>query len=390
MSTSAAQAIPSLVSLVTHADNVMRHPLELNALLAAQLRRILMKAAKVKIESNRIQASVSGRYSLSGTQIVDALATLPPLRIRVDDDIQMSSAPFTPEVQTAPVSSDAASASASKDPEPEIREETPLRDTGAVSPSTVSSADWVLPSPVAAASAPFIEQFAEKEGTLKDAVEIGEKITDLYRRSFNKADLRYGNSFCAYCSGTPSHPAHTCPARSARAVRPCGPCMREGTECYFAGLSSECQACHKSLLRQCVGGVPDRQILLMPFEDAHPEDDEHILGIIDELIDLDPYGTKPPADIPSDPRTEEIVDNAMKYVGTNFGQFPFRGYESIESLVHTKEAFFQCLESNTRDLYLDLKMRHVLVQHYRLVTAKLDEARVQAEAEANTAAKMRN
>ncbi|SJL16880.1 uncharacterized protein ARMOST_20410 [Armillaria ostoyae] len=436
MSTSAAQAIPSLVSLVTRADNVMRHPLELNALLP----RVTMyfdEAAKVKffietyypsalneiffknfenvvegcisrfnfrktwetmlqIESNRIKASVSGRYSLSGTQIVDALATLPPLRIRVDDDIQMSSAPFTPvlasskEVQTAPVSSGAASASASKDPEPEIREETPLRDTGAVSPSTVSSADWVLPSPVAAASAPFIEQFAEKEGTLKDAVEIGEKITDLYRWSFNKADLRYGNSFCAYCSGTPSHPAHTCPARSARAVRPCGPCMREGTECYFAGLSSECQACHKSLLRQCVGGVPDRQILLMPFEDAHPEDDEHILGIIDELIDLDPYGTKPPADIPSDPRTEEIVDNAMKYVGTNFGQFPFRGYESIESLVHTKEAFFQRLESNTRDLYLDLKMRHVLVQHYRLVTAKLDEARVQAEAEANTAAKMRN
>ncbi|SJL18947.1 uncharacterized protein ARMOST_22550 [Armillaria ostoyae] len=153
-----------------------------------------------------------------------------------------------------------------------------------MSPSMVSSADWVLPSPVAAAPAPFIEQFAEKEGTLKDAVEIGKKISDLYHRSFNKADLHYGNSFCAYCSGTPSHPAHTCPARSARAVRPCGPCLREGTEC---------QACHKSLLWQCIGGVPDQQILLMPFEDAHPEDDEHILGIIDKLIDLDPYGTKP-------------------------------------------------------------------------------------------------
>ncbi|KAK0438393.1 hypothetical protein EV421DRAFT_1738450 [Armillaria borealis] len=227
---------------------IMRHPLELNALLP-RIMAYFDEVAKVKfyietyypsalneifftnfengmegcisrfnfhktwetmlqIKSERIKASVSGCYSLSGNQIVDAFATLPPLRIRVDDDIQMSSAPFTPilatskEVQTVPMSSDAASASASKDPEPEIREETPLRDTGAMSPSTVSSADWVLPSLVAAAPTPFIEQFAEKEGTLKDAVEIGEKITDLYRRSFNKVDLHYGDSFCAYCSGT--------------------------------------------------------------------------------------------------------------------------------------------------------------------------------------------
>ncbi len=73
-----------------------------------------------------------------------------------------------------------------------------------------------MPSPVVAPSGAFIEQFAEKEGTLKDAVQIGEKITDLYRRSFNKADLQYGSTFCAYCSGTPSHPAHRCPARSAK------------------------------------------------------------------------------------------------------------------------------------------------------------------------------
>ncbi|KAK0421585.1 hypothetical protein EV421DRAFT_1747225 [Armillaria borealis] len=427
MSTSAAQAIPSLVSLVTRADNVMRHPLELNALLP-RVTAYFDEAAKVKffietyypsalneiffknfesvvegcisrfnsIESDRIKASVSGRYSISGNQIVDAFATLPPLRIRVDDDIQMSSAPFTPvlatskEVQTAPVSSDAASASASKDPEPEIREETPLRDTGAMSPSTVSSADWVLPSPVAAAPAPFIEQFAEKEGTLKDAVEIGEKITDLYRRSFNKADLRYGDSFCAYCSGTPSHPAHRCPARSAKAVRPCGPCVREGTECNFAGLSSECAACHKSVTRNCVGGIPDRQILLVPFNDPHPEDDDHLLDIIDELMDADPYGAKPPAGIPDDPHTEAIVDNAKSYVGANFQQFSPHGPESVGSLVKTKEAYLQRLETNTRELYLGLKTRHVLVQHYRLVTVKLDEARIQEEAEANTAAKMRN
>ena len=73
-----------------------------------------------------------------------------------------------------------------------------------------------MPSPVVTPSGAFIEQFAKKEGTLKDAVQIGEKITDLYRHSFNKADLQYGNTFCTYCSGTPSHPAHRCPARSAK------------------------------------------------------------------------------------------------------------------------------------------------------------------------------
>ncbi|SJL18946.1 uncharacterized protein ARMOST_22549 [Armillaria ostoyae] len=164
MSTSAAQAIPSLISLVNHADNVMDHPLKLNALLP-HVTAYFDEAAKVKfyietyylsvlneiffkkfenvmegciscfnfrktwetmlqIESNHIKASVSGHYSISGNQIVNAFATLPPLRIRVDNDIQMSSAPFTSvlatskEVQTVSMSSDTMSASVSKDAKP--------------------------------------------------------------------------------------------------------------------------------------------------------------------------------------------------------------------------------------------------------------------------------
>ncbi|KAK0432572.1 hypothetical protein EV421DRAFT_1742211 [Armillaria borealis] len=334
MSTSAAQAIPSLVSLVTCADTVMRHPLEFDALLPWVM-EYFDEAAKVKFYIETYYPSALNKIFFTNFEnIVEGCISRFNFRKTWETMLQIKS----------------------------------------------NHIKVSLPSPVTAAPALFIEQFAEKEGTLKDAVEIGEKITDLYHQSFNKADLCYGNSFCAYCSGTPSHLAHTCPAHSARAVHPCGPCMREGTECYFAGLSSECQACHKSLLRQCIGGVPDQQILLMPFEDAHPEDDEHILEIIDKLIDLDLYRTKLLADIPSDPHTEEIVDNAMKYVSTNFGQFPFCSYKSIKSLVHTKEAFFQRLKSNMRNLYLDLKMHHVLVQHYCLVTAKLDEAHVQAEA----------
>ncbi len=104
----------------------------------------------LKIESDRLKFSVGGRYSISGNQILDALEVLPPLHYRIDDDIQMSSAPFTPnvapskEVQTAPLSSDAASASASQGADLVLEEETPARETRAVSPSTVSSADWVV------------------------------------------------------------------------------------------------------------------------------------------------------------------------------------------------------------------------------------------------------
>ncbi|PBK62360.1 hypothetical protein ARMSODRAFT_980817 [Armillaria solidipes] len=136
--------------------------------------------------------------------------------------------------------------------------------------------------------------------------------------------------------------------------------------------------------------IPDRQILLMPFKDPHPEDDDHILDIIDELIDADPYGAKPPAGIPDNPHTEAIVNNAKGYVGTNFQQFSPHGPESVGSLVKTQEAYLHKLETNTRELYLGLKTHHVLVQHYCLVTVKLDKVCTQEEAKANTTAKMRN
>ncbi len=110
------------------------------------------------------------------------------------------------------------------------------------------------------------------------------------------------------------------------------------------------------MTRHCVGGLPDRQILLMPFKDPHLEDDQDILDIIDELIDTDPYGaskvlvfrffwsavtnsmcfTEISGVIGDDPHTESIVDNAKAYVGANFQQFAPHGPESIASLVNTK------------------------------------------------------
>ncbi|KAK0209654.1 hypothetical protein IW262DRAFT_1468592 [Armillaria fumosa] len=208
------------------------------------------------------------------------------------------------------------------------------------------------PSP---APAPFIKLFAEKKGTLQDAIEIGDKITNMYRHTFNKVGLHYGEDFCAICSRTPSHPTHKCPACSAKAIHPCTPCLQAGTECIFAGLATECifaglatecVACHKDTLRNCLGGIPDYQILLMPFHDLHPKEDEHILSLIEDMIDLDPFDIKTLNGCPQDPHTKGIINNAKAYIGTNTQQFPFHGIESIVSLVHVKESFNNHLEAN--------------------------------------------
>ncbi len=104
----------------------------------------------LKIKSNHLQPSVGGQYSLSGNQILNGLEIPPSLHYRIDNDIQMSSALFTPnvapskEVQTSSLSPDAVSASASQDANLVFKEETPVRDAHAISPSTVSSADWVV------------------------------------------------------------------------------------------------------------------------------------------------------------------------------------------------------------------------------------------------------
>ncbi len=85
---------------------------------------------------------------------------------------------------------------------------------------------------------------------------------------------------------------------------------------------------------------------------------------------------------------EAIIHNTAQFIGVNYQQFTPQG-ESIALLVKTKESFFHQLDSNICDLYLNLKLCHVLIQHYRLVTVKLDEVHVQEEVEASTAAKMR-
>ncbi|KAK0472378.1 hypothetical protein IW261DRAFT_1570967 [Armillaria novae-zelandiae] len=318
------------------------------------------------IESSHLRIAASGPYSLSGDQITNGLEVLPVIRYQIDDDIQMSLAPFSPVLgasKSVPGSS---------------------KSPGGSSTTVTLQDNAFAPSPD---PAPFIELFAEKQGTLQDAIEIGNKITDMYRRSFNKLGLCCDEDFCAFCSGTPSHPIHECPARSAKAIHACTPCVKAGTKCIFAGLATECIACHKGILQNCMGGIPNHQILWMPFDDLHPEEDEHVLSLIEDMIDFDPFGIKTPEGFPQDQHTKGIINNAKAYVGANAQQFLFHSVKSIAVLVKVQDSYYNHLQANTHELYLLLKVCHIIVQHVHFVMAKLNNLHEEEDTEANTAAK---
>ncbi|KAK0491686.1 hypothetical protein IW261DRAFT_1413940 [Armillaria novae-zelandiae] len=171
------------------------------------------------------------------------------------------------------------------------------------------------------------------------------------------------------------------------AIRACTPCVKAGTECIFAGLATECIACHKGILRNCAGSIPDRQILLMPFDDLHPEEDEHVLSLIEDMINFDPFSIKTPEGFPQDQHTKGIVNNAKAYVGANAQQFPFHSVKSIAALVKVQDSYYNHLQANTRELYLLLKVCHVIVQQVHFIMAKLENLHEEEDAEANTAAK---
>ncbi|KAK0212052.1 hypothetical protein IW262DRAFT_1467484 [Armillaria fumosa] len=169
----------------------------------------------------------------------------------------------------------------------------------------------------------------------------------MYHHTFNKSALHYDETFCVICSGPLSYPAHECPTCSAKAIQPYAACMKEGTKCIYAGLSTECITCHKGLFCFCTGGIPDRQIVLMPFNNLHPEEDEHFLSLIEDMIDCAPFGVKTPDDVSLDHHTEDIINNTKAYIGINAQQFSFTGIESISTLVKAKNAYHNHLKTNT-------------------------------------------
>ncbi|KAK0467395.1 hypothetical protein IW261DRAFT_1574220 [Armillaria novae-zelandiae] len=104
------------------------------------------------VETTRLQAAASGNYHLTSDQILGGLAVLPPIRYRIDKDILMSSALFSPVLSATksipglPKSTSGGSTAVTlKDTSitPD-RSGSPSPTSG--SASLVSSADWTIPS----------------------------------------------------------------------------------------------------------------------------------------------------------------------------------------------------------------------------------------------------
>ncbi|KAK0216006.1 hypothetical protein IW262DRAFT_1464414 [Armillaria fumosa] len=325
MSSSINSSIPTLNSLITKTDALMKAPLIVDAefftLTAFFNEAVTVKVSVIHIETTHLQSVISDQYQLTDDQILNRLEVLLLIRYRINDDILMSLAPFTlvlvpaMSIPASLKSTGGGSIAVTLKNNPVISDR-----SGAPSPrsaSPVFSANWIISMSSLAESAPFIELFTEKKGTLQDMVEISDKITNMYCCTFNKSALHYGETFCAIWSGTLSHPAHKCPALSAKAIWPCAACMKEGTECIYAGLSTECIACHKELLCFCASGMPNHQILLISFNNLHPKEDKHILNLVKGMIDFDPFSIKTPAEVSQDHHTESIINNAKAYVSVN-------------------------------------------------------------------------
>ncbi|KAK0464035.1 hypothetical protein IW261DRAFT_1427505 [Armillaria novae-zelandiae] len=108
-------SIPTLNSLVAQVDALMKSPPAADADFLA-ITAFFNKVATIKfisrlviqfhftdqwlsifcVETTRLWAAASGNYHLTGDQILGELEVLPPIRYRIDEDILMSSTPFSP------------------------------------------------------------------------------------------------------------------------------------------------------------------------------------------------------------------------------------------------------------------------------------------------------
>ncbi|PBK93336.1 hypothetical protein ARMGADRAFT_1079677 [Armillaria gallica] len=138
---------------------------------------------------------------------------------------------------------------------------------------------------------PNIEDLTAKEGTLKDAQTIADKVSEHVPPCVPFEGQQFSANFCAFCDGTPHHSPHECPARSIKAHRPCLSCLAKHEECTFIGLKVECTNCARHWGCTCVGGVPDHNILSFPFVRESDETIDSIMAKIDAMtLSTAPYG----------------------------------------------------------------------------------------------------
>ncbi|KAK0474583.1 hypothetical protein IW261DRAFT_1568589 [Armillaria novae-zelandiae] len=259
------------------------------------------------VETTHLWTAANGSYHLTGDQILGGLEVLSATKSILGSPKSTSGG--SPAVMLKDTSITPA------------RSGSPSPTSG--SASLVSSADWMIPSSMD--PAPFIKPFAETEGTLQDMVKI-----DILCHLFWYSKPSGSRNVLL----TPTKVTH-----------PCSACIQEGTECIFTRLSTECIACHKGLLWSCIGGVPDQQILIMPFNNLRPEDDEHVLNLVKDMINLDPFS---------------VIVFSLQELQWDFQRTVIQ--RSISALVKAKDTYHQHLEANTHELYLFLKICHIVIQ----------------------------
>ncbi|PBK81479.1 hypothetical protein ARMGADRAFT_1091224 [Armillaria gallica] len=227
--------------------------------------------------------------------------------------------------------------------------------------------DWSQP--------PNIEDLAAKEGTLKDAQTIADKVSERVPPHVPFEGQQFGANFCAFCDGSPRHSPHECPARSAKAHRPCLSCLAKHEECTFLGLKVECTNCARHWGRTCVGGVPDRNVLSFPFVGESDEAIDSVMAKIDSMtLSTAPYGPiRAGASTSESSCAQEVEDSARAYAALNWCQLTFDGPETLASLVASCDSLFSRIEVNTRELFALLKVRATLMSEYHIVQAKLEE-----------------
>ncbi|KAK0214724.1 hypothetical protein EDD85DRAFT_962933 [Armillaria nabsnona] len=229
--------------------------------------------------------------------------------------------------------------------------------------------DWSQP--------PNIEDLATKEGTLKDAQTIADKVSECVPPHVPFKGQQFGANFCAFCDGSPRHSPHECPTQSAKAHCPCLSCLAKHEECTFLGLKVECTNCARHWGRTSVGGVPDRNVLSFPFVGESDEAIDSVMAKIDSMmLSTALYGPIGAGASTSESlRAQEVEDSARAYAALNWCQLTFDGPETLASLMASCDSLFSRIEVNTRELFALLKVRATLTSEYRIVRAKLEEKR---------------
>ncbi|KAK0229925.1 hypothetical protein EDD85DRAFT_957052 [Armillaria nabsnona] len=229
--------------------------------------------------------------------------------------------------------------------------------------------DWSQP--------PNIEDLAAKEGTLKDAQQIADKLSEHVPPCVPFEGQQFGMNFCAFCDGTPCHSFHECPTWSVKAHCPCLLCLAKHEECTFIGLKVECTNCVRHWGRTCVRGVPDCNILSFPFVGESDEAIDSMMAKIDSMtLSTAPYGPiGTSASISKSSHAQDVEDSACAYAALNWCQLTFDGPETLASLVASSDSLFSRIEVNMRELFALLKVHTTLTSEYCIVRAKLEEKR---------------